>query len=221
MVQPPSNIVFEYVEKPTDEIAQEAVIVFAGVMSKDPAATSLSGGNINLIPDLGRAMVRPLALCPGVGQFFSARDETGALVGFTLFSLPGQLMCSTPEQQAFGLFDLMGKLSPEGQKYYAETMGKAVPAANDEVLGIEEAERSTYWCNFAMVREDYQGKGVAKTLFQLASKEAAKLGATMALTTTNIRNVPIYEKIGFKLYGERLMPSPWGDWPIWYFAKEP
>ena len=65
-------------------------------------------------------------------------------------------------------------------------MGKAVPAANDEVLGIEEAERSTYWCNFAMVREDYQGKGVAKTLFQLASKEVRRLPLLASLHNSDI-----------------------------------
>ncbi|KAI0710838.1 hypothetical protein C8Q76DRAFT_624252, partial [Earliella scabrosa] len=186
----------------------------------DPSAIALTGGDISLIPDLGRAMIRDLALCPGVGQLFTARDETGALVGFTLFALPGQVMCSTPEQQAYGLLELMGTMSDEGQKYYADTMNTDVPTAIDEVLGIENAMRNTYWCNFAMVRADYQGRGIAKTLFEMASQEAAKLGATMALTTTNIRNVSIYQKIGFKLYGERMYPSPWGEWPLWFFAKD-
>ena len=36
----------------------------------------------------------------------------------------------SPEQQAFGLFDLMGKLSPEGQKYYAETVSNAFVSVN-------------------------------------------------------------------------------------------
>ena len=52
-------------------------------------------------------------------------------------------------------------------------MGKEVPRANDEVLGIPEAERTTYWCNFAMVRADYQSKGVAKAMFERAFKEVS------------------------------------------------
>ena len=88
----------------------------------------------------------------------------------------------------------MEKLSPEGRAYYPEAvsagsishpleqrvltvvtachqMGKAVPLANDEMIGIKDAERSTYWCNLAMVRKDYQGQGIAKAMFQLAFKE--------------------------------------------------
>ena len=96
-------------------------------------------------------------------------------------------------------------------------MGKEVPKANDEAFGIEAAERNTYWCNLAMVRADHQGNGIAKAMFGLAFKEvsypglhvklvlplirttriqASKTGATVALTTTNIRNVgvavPVY-----------------------------
>ncbi|CDO69751.1 hypothetical protein BN946_scf184697.g23 [Trametes cinnabarina] len=199
----PSNLTIEHVDKPTD-----------------PAAIALTGGDISLLPDLGGAMIRALLLTPGVGEIFTARDENGSLVGFALFSLPGQLMLSTEEQQKHGFLDLMGKLSPEGQKYYVETMGKEVPKMNDQFFGIEDAERNTYWCNFAMVREDYQGKGVARALFELATKDAAKTGATIALTTTNARNVPIYEKLGFKLHGQTIMPSPWVDWPMWFFSKE-
>ncbi|KAI0370713.1 hypothetical protein BV20DRAFT_1052150 [Pilatotrama ljubarskyi] len=215
-----ANITFEHVEKPDENLAEEATQVFAGLMVDDPAAIALVGGDMNLLPSLGAMMIRALALTPGVADVFTARDEDGALVGYAIFSLPGHLILSTPEQQKHGLFDFMGRLSPEGQKYYPEVMAKEVPKANDEAFGIQEAERNTYWCNFAMVRADFQGKGIARALFELATKEAAKTGATMALTTTNIRNVPIYEKLGFKLYGHKVIPSPWVDWPLWFFAKE-
>lgn len=61
----------------------------------DPAAIALTGGNISLIPSLGRVIIRSLALVPGAGHLYIARDETGSLVAFTLFALPGQLMGST------------------------------------------------------------------------------------------------------------------------------
>ena len=47
-------------------------------------------------------------------------------------------------------------------------MGNEVPKANDEVFGIEAAERNTYWCNLAMVRPEYQRKGIATAMFKLA-----------------------------------------------------
>ncbi|KAI0700812.1 hypothetical protein C8T65DRAFT_741927 [Cerioporus squamosus] len=216
----PANILFEGVENPTGELVEEATKIFSAVMTEDPAAIALTEGNISFIPDLGNAIIRPLVLCRDVGQIFTARDETGALVGFTLFSLPGQLVLSTPPQQAYGLSKFMDKLSSRGQKYYTETMEDVLPNASDEALGMKEAERNMYWCEFAMVRADYQGKGIAKALFQLAFQQADKLGAAVGLMTTNIRNVAIYEKIGFMGYGQRVMPSPWIDWPVWFFARK-
>lgn len=50
-------------------------------------------------------------------------------------------------------------------------MAKEIPEVNDAAFGIKESERNTYWCNFAMVRADYQGMGVAKAMFELAYKE--------------------------------------------------
>ncbi|TFK82238.1 hypothetical protein K466DRAFT_568542 [Polyporus arcularius HHB13444] len=216
----PANVVSERLEHPTEELAEEAVKVFSALMTEDPAAIALTGGDISLIPKLGNAIIRPLVLCRGVGRIFTARDQIGALVGFTLLSLPGQLVPSTPLQQTC-LSDFLAKLSPAGQEYYAETMGHEVPKLEDESLGITEAERNTYWCNFAMVRADYQSKGIAKALFALAFQEADKLRATVGLMTTNIRNVAIYEKIGFTVCGQRIMPSPWVDWPVWFFARKP
>ena len=40
---------------------------------------------------------------------------------------------------------------------------------------------------------------------------------TLILSSTQ---VPIYEKLGFTLYGHKVMPSPWADWQVWFFAKE-
>ncbi len=48
-------------------------------------------------------MLRALALTPGIADLFIARDEAGALVGYTLFSLPGQLILSTSATLYLGL----------------------------------------------------------------------------------------------------------------------
>ncbi|KAH9914379.1 uncharacterized protein BXZ73DRAFT_106621 [Epithele typhae] len=226
MPPPPSNIVFARVETPTDEtFVHDANDIMASVMGQGrypahEASLALTGGDMTRVARLGGLMIRPISLLSGVGHAYTARDEIGALVGFLLFTLPGQLMLSTDEQRKMGMYEYMADLSPEVQEYFAETMGKEVPKLNDQMFGIEAAERTTYWCNMAMVRAEYQGKGIAKRMFQMAFDEAAKLGATVALTTTNRVNVPIYEKIGFTLRGEKTVPSPWVNWMMWYFSKD-
>ncbi|KAH9934019.1 uncharacterized protein BXZ73DRAFT_45873 [Epithele typhae] len=186
----------------------------------DPSCPALTGGNMSILPQLGGVMIRPVSLCEGVGHTFSARDETGRLVGFLCLTLPGQLILSTEEMRQCGMYEYLATLSPEGRRYFTETVAVRFSELTDEVLGIPEVQRKAYWCNAAMVREDWQGKGLGKAMFQLAFREAAKLGAAVALSTTNARNVAIYEKIGFECKGTRPMPSPWGDWNIWYFYRD-
>ncbi|KAI0325745.1 hypothetical protein GY45DRAFT_1374488 [Cubamyces sp. BRFM 1775] len=212
----PSNIAFEHIDQPSDALADEATQLFVSLMSRGPAAAALVGGDLSLIPSLASMIIRALLLVPGVGDMFTARDADGALVGFTLFSLPGQLVLSTPEQQDVGgMSEYMARLSPEGREYYSEVMAKEMPKANDEAFGIQDAERNTYWCHFAMVRADYQGRGVVRALFYLATTETP-----LPITSFFIAQIQIYGKLGFTLHGHKVMPSPWADWQVWFFAKE-
>ncbi|KAI0043616.1 hypothetical protein FA95DRAFT_1563154 [Auriscalpium vulgare] len=105
---------------------------------------------------MARSMTRPIALL--IGDMYAATDDKGELV---LFLPPGQNIFITEEQRQMGFYEFMGQLSDEG----ATTLGKDIPAFIDESVGIKETELKTYWCSFAMVRKDYQGKGIAKTMF--------------------------------------------------------
>ncbi|KAI0739344.1 hypothetical protein C8Q80DRAFT_177138 [Daedaleopsis nitida] len=189
-------------------------------MIDDPYVIAVAGGDPSLIPLLGRVMIRSVALVPGAGHLYTARDYNGALVGFALFELPGYLMCTTEAQRAVsGIDGLIEQLPPEGKAFYSHILGHV--KTNDEMFGIEEAERTTYWCTLAMVREDYQGHGIGKAMFQLAFQQAAAMDVRVALVTTNIRNVPIYTKIGFTCHGERKVSSPWLCCTKWFFSMDP
>ena len=50
---------------------------------------------MDLIDELNGAMIRPLALCPGVAHNWAARDASGVLVGYTQFCPPGQHLNDT------------------------------------------------------------------------------------------------------------------------------
>ncbi|OCH86032.1 hypothetical protein OBBRIDRAFT_814803 [Obba rivulosa] len=214
----PSNITIQRVEKPTEGLVEEAVVLFKALMIKDPATHSFTTGKPELIDAMARAMIKPNALI--AGEMYTATDDKGDLVGFTLWLLPGSNVWTTEEQRQMGLYQFLGSLSPEGQEYYLNVLGKEFPKIVDNFLGIEHAETNTYWCSFAMVRADYQGQGVLRAMFEVVFSKAKELGVTMALATTNIRNVAIYNKLGFATRGEKLMQSPWGEWPVWVFSRE-
>ncbi|OCH85526.1 hypothetical protein OBBRIDRAFT_739765 [Obba rivulosa] len=183
----------------------------------DPANYSFTAGNLDLLELMARAMLKPKALVSG--EMYTATDENGDLVGFTIWLPPGRKGLTTCEERQMGMYQFMESLSPEGKEYYANALGKQFPKVVDNFIGIEQAEKSTYYCSVAMVRADYQGRGVLRALFELVSPKAEELSAPMALCTTNVRNVVIYEKLGFSMRGHQVMQSPWGGWPVWVFSR--
>jgi hypothetical protein len=98
-----------------DDIIEEAVQIFASLMSNgtvcgralqvfcscsiqhritDASTIALVGGDVDTIPTLARAMIRPAALISG--EMYGAVDnETGALLGFQIWLPPGQEILST------------------------------------------------------------------------------------------------------------------------------
>jgi len=188
------------------------------LLSEPAAIIALTAGKLELMELMARAMIRPVALV--AGEMYTATDENGVLVGFTLWLPPGENLFTTEEQRQMGLYTFMEALPEEGKTYYSTVLGQDFPKVIDEYTGIPSAQTACYWCSFAMVRADYQGKGIAKALFQLVFSRAKEIGATIGLGTTNLRNVEIYTKIGLTLRGHRHMPSPWGEWPTWIFSKD-
>ncbi|KAI0773169.1 hypothetical protein BD413DRAFT_539764 [Trametes elegans] len=140
----PPNVNIEHVQDSTETLAEDATHIFTGLMherrcscpsssslhlyprrlclTQGPSAIALVGGDMSLLPTLSGALLRALLLTPGVGDAFTARNENGELVGYAVFSLPGQLLLSTEEQKMLGFLDFIAQLSPEGRRYYTETV---------------------------------------------------------------------------------------------------
>ncbi|KAI0935357.1 hypothetical protein AcV7_003819 [Taiwanofungus camphoratus] len=209
-----SSISVAHVEHPTQEQLDASVALFAFLMKNAPALISLSGGDISLLDPMGRAMI--LAGIPA-GEYYAATDDNGQLVGFMFWTSPGQELFSTPEQRELGLNDFMAKLSAEGKEYYKKTYSAEFPQFVESCLG-PTGKLNSWWLHMAMVHPDYQRQGIATRLIGLVREKATQKGETLALSTTSAKNVHIYKAIGFELKGERIMPSPWGDWPLYVFS---
>ncbi|GJE92369.1 hypothetical protein PsYK624_085230 [Phanerochaete sordida] len=213
----PSNLAYSRVDKPDAAFVEAAVNIFVGLMEEDPLAVGLTGGDISLLPMLCRVMVSGLVLAPGIGEAYAATDEHGVVVGFLAFSLPGQLLFATEESRAHGFYDYVASLSESGKEYFLNVMAKLPPDPNE----ANKLEQASYWCNFAFIRADYQGKGVAKTLFQLSFQRGIDLNEKqMALIATNPKNLPIYKAIGFDLIDHKIVSSQWNDCNLWFLYRE-
>ncbi|KAI0731598.1 hypothetical protein C8Q72DRAFT_821524 [Fomitopsis betulina] len=215
---PPLNITVKRLEKPTEQHVEDAVQIFCSLMSEDPLSIALTGGDVRLLPYLIRAMVGAIAfMC---GELYAAFNEHGAMVGFQGWVAPGDVLFSTDEQRAL-LVDFMSRISEKARNYVPPMMAAEFPKVIDSLTGMENTELTTYWCNFNFVSAQYQGQGVSTAMSNLAYAKADEYGWTMALATTDMHNIAIYNHLGFELQGYRNMNSPFIDWPVWVFLRKP
>ncbi|GJE92359.1 hypothetical protein PsYK624_085130 [Phanerochaete sordida] len=213
----PPDLKFARLEKPDDTFIEDAVDIFVSLMKQDPLAVALTGTDASLLPMLCRVMLRGLVLTPGLGEAYAATDASGALAGFLVFSLPGQLLFSTETSRAFGFYDYAKRLSEQARKYFLGAMAQLPPDPNVR----REGERAAYWCNMAFVRKEWQGQGVATALFGMSFKRAAELkAAKMGLIATDPGNLPIYKAIGYQLTDHKVIQSPWNEYNLWFFARD-
>ncbi|KIK02520.1 hypothetical protein K443DRAFT_131791 [Laccaria amethystina LaAM-08-1] len=106
-----SPISVQRVEEPTDDQVNASVAIFVALMKTraDPA----------LMDPMARCMLRA-----GIhsGEFYTATDKTGEVIGFSLWMPPGEELFSTPEQRSLGFTDFMNSLPEIGKQYYATTV---------------------------------------------------------------------------------------------------
>ncbi|KIM38174.1 hypothetical protein M413DRAFT_247359 [Hebeloma cylindrosporum] len=183
-------------------------------MHNDQGAISLSGGDVSLMKLQALAMLRAGALA---GEYYIATNPAGEQIGYTLWMPPGQEMFSTDEQRKLGFAEFMNRLPQEGKDYFATTYLARLPGFVTSKLG-PTGKLDSWWLHMAMVRRDYQKKGVVRSLINLVCEKAAETGGTLACATTSHENVPVYRAIGFTHLGEIVMPSPWGEWPVHLFS---
>ncbi|EMD31941.1 hypothetical protein CERSUDRAFT_119274 [Gelatoporia subvermispora B] len=204
------------VEQLTDAQIDAFVALFVLNMKDDPSALSLSGGDPELIDPMVRAMVQAGRIA---GEYYTATDVSGELLGYALWMPPGQQMFSTSEQREAGLNDFMGRISQKGRDYFHNEYLVIFREFAAKCLGSTKII-DTWYLHILMVRADKRKQGIARALVNLVVKQATQNGEVLALTATKADNVPVYKALGFELKGERIMPSPWQEYPVYIFHMD-
>ncbi|HEX6782015.1 MAG TPA: GNAT family N-acetyltransferase [Solirubrobacterales bacterium] len=68
------------------------------------------------------------------------------------------------------------------------------------------------------VRPEGQGQGLGSALLRPGIEQADRLGLPAYLESSNIRNVPLYERHGFEVTEEVTLPRGPGVWLMWRHA---
>jgi GNAT superfamily N-acetyltransferase len=69
------------------------------------------------------------------------------------------------------------------------------------------------------VRPEQQGKGLGTALLEPGLDHTDRLGLPAYLESSNIRNVPLYERHGFEVTEEVELPSGPPIWLMWRPAR--
>ncbi|KAI0373259.1 hypothetical protein BV20DRAFT_1104072 [Pilatotrama ljubarskyi] len=179
---------------------------------------ALCGANMSIHHHLARGMIREGTKW---GEFWIAQEDD-KLVGFMTWTPPGVEPALPKEQHAKLNSPFTEALSEEGKAYTRHAMGEVSPHFVAQCIG-PKGKHDHWWLRTAMVRRGYQGRGIrvpgiARNLFEprRCTRDSYR-PSSLALITGG----DIYKALGFELRGFRMVPSPWGEWPMYVFYHKP
>jgi GNAT superfamily N-acetyltransferase len=146
------------------------------------------------------------------GHVSGALDGDGSMLGVATFVPPGHDTASDAELEAAGLDAAMA----------------AVPAAADRMVAMtefleaqhERGIQGPHWrLGFFGVEPDAQGRGVGSRLIALGHDAADAAGERIWLETFTIENVRFYERRGYDVAIEGIVPGT--AFPLWGLIRDP
>ncbi|HEY8633107.1 MAG TPA: GNAT family N-acetyltransferase [Candidatus Limnocylindrales bacterium] len=194
-----------------DEIDQAASML-ARAFFDDP-------GTLIVEPDDDRREAAILALFPAVvrhalavGDVTAAVDADGTVVGIATWLPPGRVIPTEAEIVASGLLEAIAA-APEA----AERMGPMVAYLDAQ---MEHAIHGPHWrLEFFGVEPGLQGTGVGSRLVAPGHARADANGERCYLETFTRKNVAWYEKRGYRVAVEGVVPAT--DVPVWGMVRDP
>ena len=194
-----------------DEIDQAASML-ARAFFDDP-------GTLIVEPDDDRREAAILALFPAVvrhalavGDVTAAVDADGTVVGIATWLPPGRVVPTEDEIVASGLLEAIAA-APEA----AERMGPMVAYLDAQ---MERAIHGPHWrLEFFGVEPGLQGTGVGSRLVAPGHARADANGERCYLETFTRKNVAWYEKRGYRVAVEGVVPAT--DVPVWGMVRDP
>jgi GNAT superfamily N-acetyltransferase len=99
----------------------------------------------------------------------------------------------------------------------ARGVGRRGAAVARGLMGIESRHPREPHLYLAVVgvRPERQGRGLGSALLQPGLEKADRLGLPAYLESSNIRNVPLYERHGFEVTEEATLPRGGAVWLMW------
>jgi GNAT superfamily N-acetyltransferase len=151
--------------------------------------------NVHLVPDEAR---RDVALRRGMGHVLRHTyvPNGGA---WTTDELEGVAMWGKPDDPKPSALEQLRELPA-----FAAAFGRRLPRAMRAFGTVEKRRPSEphWFLDLLAVRRDRQGRGIGSALVNAGLTQAGRTDAPAFLVTSNDRNVPFYERLGFDVIEE-------------------
>jgi GNAT superfamily N-acetyltransferase len=125
-------------------------------------------------------------------------------VGAALWVPPGEQVVEEPE--AAGFMRALAALAPED----AERLETCF-----EVMEAHHPAARCWYLNLLGVRPEHQGQGIGSAMLRVALARADEAGEPAYLEATTPANRRLYERHGFAVTGELVLPDGPTMWPMW------
>lgn len=156
------------------------------------------------VPDYFRTVAKHIYLPHG--QVYLSKDASGA----ALWLSAGVSAGSPPLLAALGLAWRLFRASGFGGLRRANTLLAG--------LHVNHPAEPHYYLHAVGVRGSQQGRGIGSALIRHVTDHCDREQLLAYLENTNERNLPLYERHGFRTLQEWRIPG--GGPPIWFMARE-
>jgi len=208
------------VTKLSDRELEEVTSVsnLAYLDANSPAVSLLTGGKLELLPDLFRAMTRS---CLIDGDCYVATEVTSRkIIGTALWFPPGKCMIATEDvRQSSGFYDFFSQLEPATKDWWINDYDAEVQKFLMERYGPETSTES-WWLNNIAVLPEYQGNGIGTSLYKQVLNKAT-VDEAIGCCTDSEKNVKFYESMHMRNIGQIAMrhPGDGSDVYVWGFKR--
>lgn len=156
-----------------------------------------------------------LAACLGTGRPLEVRDGNRTIAAATIYP-PGAYPLPLPAQVT-----IFARCIWHAGLFRPKTW--AITKRSLDMMGEmsqEHPRQNHYYWEYIGVLPDYQGQGIGSHICRTLVQRADQDQVGSYLETTNPRNVPLYERLGFQTVREReIMGSRW--WFMWRAPQRP
>jgi len=205
---------------PTETDIENATNVLTAAFEKDDCTAIFIGRD----PEMAAPFHR-MKLTAGfiAGEVYFAEDAENNVIGVAVWFGPGREMFDSEDQFQEALQPFTDRFNAEAREWWTQWWDDFSPEYNEFIaLSLGNGALRSFWTLQVLgIVPEHHHKGVAKALIGTVREKADAGGLGMCLEAEQPHNVSIYERLGFKVKGNKDFSNKYGSFSVWAMFCSP